>query len=173
MSTRPEPRRRLAARLHERSGVTLIELVISITIVGIAVTGTLLSINRSVRSSADPMVAHQALIIAEAYMEEILVNDYYDPDLGAGGGICPMAEVGGRDLYDNVCDYDALTDVGARDQDNNAIAGLGGYTITVSVETANANLGTLNGPAQVIRVDVNVTDGAVVDMTLSGYRTNY
>ncbi len=172
MSTRPEPRRCLAARLRETSGVTLIELIISITIVGIAVTGTLLSINRSVRSSADPLVAQQALVVAEAYLEEILLNDYYDPDLGAGGGICPANEAS-RDLYDNVCDYDLLVDVGARDQDNTAIPGLGGYTISVSVETANANLDTLNGNTEVIRVDVNVNDAAVVDFTLSGYRTNY
>ena len=144
MSTHPEQGRSLAARLRETSGVTLIELIISITIVGIAVTGTLLSINRSVRSSADPLVAQQALIVAGAYLEEILLNDYYDPDLGAVGGVCPAQEAS-RDLYDNVCDYHLLADVGARDQDNNAIPGLGGYTITVAVETANANLGALNG----------------------------
>ena len=172
MSTHPERRRNFAARLRETSGVTLIELIIAITIVGIAVTGTLLSINKSVRSSADPLVVQQGLIVAEAYLEEILLNDYYDPDLGAVGGVCPAKEAS-RDLYDNVCDYDSLTDVGARDQDNFAIPGLGGYTIAVAVETANANLDTLNGPTQVIRVDVNVTDGAVVDFTLSGYRTNY
>ncbi len=172
MSTHPELRRSLAARLAETSGVTLVELIISITIVGIAVTGTLLSINRSVRSSADPLVVHQALVVAEAYLEEILLNDYYDPDLGAVGGVCPAQEAS-RDLYDNVCDYDLLADVGARDQDNNALPGLGRYTITVTVETANANLDTLNGPTQVIRVDVNATDGAIVDFTLSGYRTNY
>ena len=68
--------------------LTLIDLIISITIVGIAVTGTLLSINRSVRSSADPLIAQQALIVAGAYLEEILLNDYYDPDLGALGGVC-------------------------------------------------------------------------------------
>ncbi len=172
MSTHPEPRRSLAARVSETSGFTLIELVISITIVGIAVTGTLLSINRSVRNSADPLVVQQALAVAGAYLEEILLMGYYDPDLGAGFGVCPAKELS-RDLYDNVCDYDTLTDVGARDQDNTAIPGLGGYTITVSVEAANANLGTLNGPTQVIRVDVNVNDGAIVDFTLSGYRTNY
>ncbi len=172
MSTHPERRRNLAARLRETSGVTLIELIIAITIVGIAVTGTLLSINKSVRNSADPLVVQQALAVAEAYMEEILLNPYYDPDLGAGGGVCPAVEAS-RDLYDNVCDYDLLSDVGARDQDNTAIPGLGGYTITVAVETANANLDTLNGPTQVIRVDVNVTDGVVVNFTLSGYRTNY
>ena len=92
MSTHPEPPRSPAARLREASGVTLIELVISITIVGIAVTGTLLSINRSVRSSADPLVVQQALVVAGAYLEEILVNDYYDPDLGAVGGVCPATE---------------------------------------------------------------------------------
>ncbi|MEE9280444.1 MAG: type II secretion system protein [Myxococcota bacterium] len=179
MPTSPEPRRRgacgarsWAAQLRDAAGATLIELVISIVIVAIAVTGTLLSINRTVRSSADPMIVKQALAVAEAYLEEVLLRDYYDPDLGAVGGICPLAEAS-RDLYDNICDYDLLDDSGARDQDGNAIAGLGSYRVRISVDAAGAALGGLAGSAQVVRVDVRVTNVGVVDITLSGYRTNY
>ena len=179
MSTSPEPRRRgasgargWAAQLCDTAGVTLIELVISISIVAIAATGTLLSINRTVRSSADPMIVKQALAVAEAYLEEVLLRDYYDPDLGAIGGICPANEAS-RDLYDNLCDYDLLDDSGARDQDGNAIAGLGDYRVRITVEDTGATLGALAGSAQVVRVDVRVTNSPVVDITLSGYRTNY
>ncbi len=159
-------------RLRDTGGVTLIELIISISIVAVAVTGTLLSINRTVRSSADPMVVRQALSIGEAYLEEILLKGYYDPDLGAAGGVCPAVEAS-RDLYDNICDYDLHSDAGARDQDNNAIAGLTSYQIDVAVETVTATLGALVGDPAVVRVDVTVASGAEVNFTLSGYRTNY
>lgn len=165
MRTSPE-------RLRDTSGVTLVELVLSIVIIGVTVTGTFLAINRTVRSSADPMIVKQALAIGEAYLEEILLKDYYDPDLGAGGGICPAVEAT-RDLYDNLCDYDTLDDSGAEDHDGNAIAGLESYRVRVSVETAGANLGALTGDTEVVRVDVRVTHSSVVDLTLSGYRTNF
>ena len=159
-------------RLRDTGGVTLIELVIAISIVAVTVTGTLLSINRTVRGSADPMVVRQALSIGEAYLEEILLRGYYDPDLGAAGGVCPAVEAS-RDLYDNICDYDGLSDAGARDQDNNAIAGLASYQVDVAVETATATLGALVGDPAVLRVDVTVASGAEVNFTLSGYRANY
>lgn len=164
--------RRARARARDRSGVTLVELVLSIVIIGVTVTGTLLAINRTVRSSADPMIVKQALAIGEAYLEEILLKDYYDPEQGAGAGICPAVEAS-RDLYDNLCDYDTLDDSGARDHEDNAIAGLEGYRVRVSVETAAATLGALTGDTEVVRVDVRVTHSDVVDLTLSGYRTNF
>ncbi len=160
------------ARLGDASGVTLIELVISISIVAIAVTGTLLSISRSVRSSADPLIVHQALAVGEAYLEEVLLKEYYDPNLGAGGGVCPMSEAS-RDLYDNLCDYDGLADAGARDQNNVAVVGLEGYNVAIAVEETTATLGALTGDPDVVRVDVTVSNGNVVNLTLSGYRTNY
>lgn len=166
MPTSPE-------RLRDTSGVTLVELVLSIVIISVTVTGTFLAINRTVRSSADPMIVKQALAIGEAYLEEILLKDYYDPDLGAGGGICPLVEPAGRPEYDNVCDYDTLDDSGAEDHDGNAITGLESYRVRVAVETAAANLGALTGDTEVVRVDVRVTHGSVVDLTLSGYRTNF
>ncbi len=172
MSTHPEPQRGLAARVRETSGVTLIELIIAITIVGIAVTGTLLSINRSVRSSADPLVVQQGLVVAEAYLEEILLKPYYDPDPNSAPGPCPAPEPNGRPEYNNVCDYHGLDDAGARDQDENAGADLALYRVRVVVDP-NATLGVLSGPADVIRADVRVTHPQGIDVTLSGYNANY
>jgi MSHA pilin protein MshD len=146
-------------------------MTLAITIIGIALTGTLLVMNQTTRHSADPMIFEQAGSIAEAYLEEVLLKSYYDPDTGAGGGICPAAEAT-RDLYDNVCDYNGLSDSGAKDQDGNAITGLGAYQVQVTVDTTAA-LNGLSGSTDVVRVDVRVSDGTLVDFTLSGYRTEY
>jgi MSHA pilin protein MshD len=150
-----------------RRGFTLIELVISIVVIGIALSGTLLVIDTVTAHSADPMLAQQALAIGEAHLEEISLRGYLDPD---DGNVCPAAEAS-RDLYDNVCDYDTLDDAGARDQDGNPIAGLDAYRVRVAVDQA-ATLGSLSGSAEVLRVDVRVTHPAGIDVTLSGYRTN-
>ena len=113
----------------------------------------------------------KALAIADAYLEEILLRAFYDPDLGAGGGSCPAAEAS-RPLFDNVCDYNGLDDLGARDQDGNAIAGLGAYRVRVSVDTTST-LNTLSGSSNVLRTDVRVTHPNQIDLSLSGYRARF
>jgi MSHA pilin protein MshD len=151
--------------------VTLVELTISIAVIGIALAGTLALVRRATVASADPLIQRQASAIAEAYLEEILLRPYYDPDLGAGAGACPAPEAS-RPLFDNVCDYAGLDDAGAHDQTGAAVAGLTPYRVRVSVDTA-ATLGSLSGPGSVLRVDVRVTHALPVDFTLSGYRASY
>jgi MSHA pilin protein MshD len=146
--------------------VTLVELVLSITIISIALVGVLLVMGQTTRHSADPMIEHQAVAIAEAYLEEILVKSYADPD---DSSICGTAE-GSRSLYDDVCDYNGLSDSGAADQFGVAVSGLENYTVAVSIDTS-ATLNDLSGSAQVLRADVHVTHSANVDITISGYRT--
>ncbi len=156
----------------DQSGVTLIELVITIVVISIAVTGTLVLIQRTILSSADPMIVRQAVGISEAYLEEIMLKSYYDPVLGAGAGPCPAPDPNDRPEYNNVCDYNGLDDDGARDQDENAVTDLARYRVQVTVDP-NATLGALSGPAEVIRADVRVTHPAGIDFTLSGYKANY
>jgi MSHA pilin protein MshD len=142
-----------------QAGATLIELVVSIVIVGIAAGGVLLAFHQTVRHSADPMVLHQAVAIGETYMEEILLKPVNDPD--ADGEAT-------RPQFDDVDDYNGLVNNGARDQDDQAILGLEAYTINVTVGTQ-----ALPGIANALRVDVQVTGPNEVDVTLSGYRTDY
>jgi MSHA pilin protein MshD len=60
-----------------------------------------------------------------------------------------------------------LVDVGARDQFGNAIAGLGQYTVSVTVGAGT--LGGIPGPS-VRRIDVSVQHPSGVTVLLSGYR---
>jgi MSHA pilin protein MshD len=152
-------------------GATLVEMVVSIVIIAIVVSGTLLLVQKVAVHSADPMIERQALAIAQAYLEEILLRPYWDPALGSGAGACP-APPGSRALYDNVCDYQGVDDAGARDQTGAAVAGLGAYRVRVAVDTAAA-LGDLSGSADVLRVDVRVTHPAAIDLMLSGFKARY
>lgn len=164
--SRPSPK-----TTHGRQrGFSLIEMVISITVVSISLTGTMMVMDSTLRGSADPMLRHQSVGIAETYLEEILLQSFIDPDLDPiTGPVCPTAEAS-RNLYDNVCDYNGLTDVGATDQNGTAITGLGGYTITVTVDTA-ASLNTLSGSSEVLRVDVSIAHPSLQTIVLSAYRT--
>jgi MSHA pilin protein MshD len=166
-----------ASAPRRRAGVSLFEMVIAIVVIGVALAGVLSVYVATTRRSADPMVQQQAQFVAEAYLEEILLKRFYDPDTGA---VCTGTTVGeSRGTYDNVCDFSGHADAVPRDQFGNDQFGnppsqLTGYSVSVAVDT-NPTLGTLNnvGAVRVVRVDVTVTGPNGVSITLSGYRTNY
>ena len=152
-----------------QSGVTLVESIVALVIIGTALAGTLQLMSFATAHSADPMVRSQAVAIAEAYLEEISLKSFFDPDLGPGPGPCPAPEAR-RDLYDNVCDYAGIDDPDPEDQNGNPVAGLAGFRVRVAVDSA-ATLGGLSGPVDLLRVDVRVNLGNATDLTLSSYRT--
>ncbi len=148
----------IASKKSGLSGFTLLELITTIVVIAVAAPTLMSVFSSTIQTSADPMFQHQALSIAEAYMEEILLKDF-----AIGPGTT-------RASFDDVRDYNGLTDVGARDQANNLIAGLNDYTVSVSV----ANDG-LNGiaAADSLRIDLTVSHALIDDILLSGYRVNY
>ncbi len=148
-------------RTHRQSGVTLIELIISIVVIAIAIGGVLGVLSQSVGRSADAMVMTQAVAVAEAYLEEITLKSFADPD-----GVDGEAN---RVDFDDVDDYDGLVDVGARDEFGVAIAALSRYTVRVQV-VSSAALTSVPG-ADAKRVDVRVTYAPNVTVTLSAYKT--
>lgn len=149
------------------SGFTLLEIIVTLVVVGIAATTLMSVFSSTVRTSADPMIQQQAVSIAEAYMEEISLMAFEDPQGGETGG----AEAGeSRPTYDDVRDYNGLIDNGAVDQNGNLITGLEGYTISVSV-SGNA----LNGIAasDSLLISITVNHAVIGNLVLSGYRVNY
>jgi len=148
---------------RQQCGFTLVELVLSIMVIGIALAGLVSVMNLTVFRSADPMLTEQAVAIAEAYMEEILVKDYNDPDGGAN-----VVEAS-RDLYDCVDDYAVITGEVPTDQDGNAMAGLGTYSVAVAVQAPAA----VTGEAMK-HVAVTVSHaGAGISYTLHGYKSDW
>ncbi len=56
---------------HRQSGISLIELIMFIIIIGVGVAGILTTFDVAVRGSADPLVRKQALAIAESLLLEV------------------------------------------------------------------------------------------------------
>lgn len=122
-------------------GATLVELVISIVIIGVGAVGVLSVIATQGRYSADPMIQQQAVAIAEAYLEEILPKSFAEPgDAQVCAASGPEAGEATRTSFDDVDDYHGLVNNGcsnpgggACDQFGGTIAGLESYRIDVVV----------------------------------------
>lgn len=151
---------RLATR---QRGVTLIELVVSIVVVSIAVGAILGVLSRNARHSADAMVLTQAATIAEAYLEEIELKPFADPD-GVSGETA-------RAQFDDVGDYNGLVDAGAVDEFGNAIASLSRYTVSVAVTPTSALPSVPSADAY--RIDVRVQNPPYANVVLTGYKTRW
>lgn len=162
---------RRAGRARQ-TGFTLIEVVMAILIIGSAFVG-ILSVSRfTTQHSADPMLQAQAIKIAQSYLEESLAKAFVDP---TSNTVCPTPPAS-RSAYDNVCDYNGLSDTGARDQLDNPIAALSDYNVAVTVKRdSSVTLNTINNISaiRVLRVDVVVTGPLSTTVALSGYSTNY
>lgn len=139
------------------AGFTLVELILFIIVISVAVVGVLSVMNVTVKSSADPMIRKQAAALADSILEEILLKAYVDPDGGAN-----LVEAG-RSTYDDVDDYNGLTQTAFTDLP----AALAGYTIGIMVATPAA----VNG-ITMKRITVTVAHGTE-SISMTGYRANY
>ena len=178
------------ARRHRpraEHGISLIELIVFIVIVGIAVAGVVGALSMATRASADPMIQKQALAIAEALLEEVQLQPftYCDPDdpqaataqsaaVGATG--CteagsvenlmaaettppygPEDRLSATNPYDNVNDYNSLPTMLGITDLTGAAIIPGLESYTAKVDVVNQALGTI--PA---------TDSLLITVTVDG-----
>jgi MSHA pilin protein MshD len=186
---------------RRQRGFTLIELIMFIVIVGVALAGVLTVFNVTTKSSADPMVRKQALAIAEALLEEVMLQPFTwcDPSdataatatsatigasactatvqgLGAGGS----ARIANTD---NVGDYAGVTLNPVTSADGaNAYSGYtGAITLTPEslgpsgsqISSAACASATDCGAMNVLRISVTVSRSGTDSITVEGYRTRH
>ena len=175
-------------------GVTLVETIMFIVIVGIAAGGILMVFANTSRASADPLIRKQALAIAESLMEELrqMPFTFCDPDdanattaaNAAGCATTPeaMGPEAGETRYavltpfDNVNDYNGFAlpgpgcPAGICDITGAAIAGLGAYSAAVAVTPL-----VFGGiaAADALQITVTVTGPGNIVVTLDGIRTRH
>ncbi len=180
--TRPVPRR--------QRGLSLVELLVFIVVVGVAVTGVVSVYSLNARASVDPAIRKQAMAVAESLLDEVLSKahtycDLDDPnaDTAANAGACAIPEAMGPEAaqgetrysatnpFDNVNDYNGFAMAGINDINGAPVAGLGDYSATVQVQPAGAFNGIPAG--ETLLVTVTVTAPGNQTISLSGYRTRY
>ena len=128
--------------INRQDGLTIIELVMFMVIMGVAAAGIIGVLNLGTKSSADPLRRKQAMLIAEAYMEEVQLAPFTictsdDPAVGTAtvrADCATPAEVGTRAAgasrpYTNVAEYATILNtpqntfaVGGVDRDVNGRA---------------------------------------------------
>ncbi|HMM78076.1 MAG TPA: type II secretion system protein [Gammaproteobacteria bacterium] len=180
---------------RDQRGVTFIELIAATVIVAVASLGLMLAVGGAVGRSADPMIETQATAIARAYLEEVSLAGFcdpeYDPDgdpatgcrqecvaspCASGCGGAAFAAETDRAHYDDVCDYDGLADTGARDRRGVALAELAAYTVRVGVRDSGVTLGApalASDAGRAVRIEISVEHaGLAAPIRMSAWRAN-
>jgi len=174
--------------MHRRApGLTLIELLLFVAVVGIALAAMLRVFVTATAASADPLIRRQQLAIAESLLREVqlMPMTWCDPDdaqveAANGTADCTVAESPGPEPgetrsgpapFDNVNDYDGFAMAGIRDFGNAPVAGLGGYTARVAV--APAALDSLPASGEALKITVTITGPDASTLALQGWRTRY
>lgn len=167
--TRTVPSRR-------QRGMTLIELIVFIVVVSVGLAGVLSVFNVVVKSSADPLIAKQALAVAEAMLEEITLKSFCDPstlDISTMPATCGAHETEGgvRESFDDVYDYQGYARTGIRHlrSDAEILPGLASYAVSVTLTPNTAPTTALDR----YQIDVTVTDPSGQNISLTGYRYHY
>lgn len=183
-------------------GLTLIELVMFIVIVGVALGGVLAVLRFTTAQSADPVRRKQALMIAEGLLEEVELakftfcdpsSDNADSATSAAGCTVPEAfgqaspEPAGPRPYDNVNDYVPAANTATAAFDVNGVLAdangnpmnVSGYTarLTITSEALGAGAGMIgaagtSADTDVLRIRVEVSYDGQ-SLALDGYRTRY
>lgn len=185
-----------ALRTAKQAGLTIVELIMFIVIVGVGIAGILAVLNVTVKSSADPMIRKHMLAIAEALLEEVqmLPFTYCDPDdanaatAASTAGCASVVEdrgpeggevrVSTTDPFDNVNDYwvsggmslpSAISDI------SGTFSAPSGYDAKIEIVAEVLNdIASTSAPAtmEALRIAVTVTR-AGESLTLEGYRTRH
>lgn len=142
-------------------GMTLIELVIAMLILGVGLAGVMLAYSTVTRGASDPVVHKQLLAVAEALLEEIQLKPYAATANAAPAGCA-------RNTWNDLLDYHGYATTNqVCTLDGTPINTLTGYSVSVSVTAA-----TLGGISAARRIDVTVRRGNE-RITLTGWRVDY
>ena len=153
----------MSNRFRRNAGVTLVELIVALVIMGVALAGMVAVYTATTRSSVDPVIVQQMQAIADNMMEEILMKPFTPLDPAAPAG-------GARINFDCVMDYNGYATTGIQDVEGNAIPGLQRYSVAVVVKPIALTGVAAN--ADSLRVVVTVSMAGADPVVLTGWRTN-
>ncbi len=128
-----------------RNGLTLIEVVVILAVAGIVLLALALGLHEHARLLQDKLHLQWANLIAEDLMLEIRSRSFTDPQTPATFG---PEESPPRANFDDVDDYDGLSDSPPRTIEGAPLTNYDDFTVTAAVENVNpGDLDTETPPA--------------------------
>ncbi|SFV05076.1 type II secretion system protein [Pseudoduganella namucuonensis] len=150
---------------RRQQGVTLVELIIAMVIIGISVAGVVQVFNLNTVASADPMITKQMRAVAESLMEEIQHQQFdAQANTGAAAGCA-------RDTFNDVRDYHGYTQANVCDIGGVSL-GLSGMGVSVTVTNAATSLFPGVPAGSALQIQITVTQGTQ-SFKLLGWRTDF
>jgi MSHA pilin protein MshD len=170
----------------QQKGVTLVELVISIVVLSIAMIALMNAFSVSMSSSADPLWRNKTMKLAQLYLDEIL-SKAYDHSTPLGGipfvttpactGLGPDAGETSRADFNDVDDYDGLTESPPVSLDGTLDSSYASYSVSIAVACAGTDVSALNATgvsnAQAKKISVTITAPNQSPITFAVYRGNF
>ena len=149
-------------RQPRRRGLTIVEVVISVMIVGLVMVSAMDSVGQILRGRQQTADAVRAKALAQQLMTEIL-RDAYEDDTSPVFGPESGESGGSRADWDDVDDYDGWSQSPPEDHDGNTLPNLSGWQRDVVVEFVDpADPASVSGTDQgVKRVTVSVSRNGV------------
>lgn len=151
-----------------QAGVTLVELVITIVVVGIALSALISALTTGITNSTIPLWESKALTLSQAYLDEISAMRFDDQTPVGGGEVdagvspCSLSTEGqSRASFDDVDDYNGVSDTPPILIDSTIdMAEYASYQVDVFVVCAGSELGlSTNNLAKRITVTVQTPTG--------------
>lgn len=172
----------IAKNIHQQSGYSLIELIITVVLTSIVIIVFYQVFAFNQRQSTSPVLQVKAAELAQAYLEEISLRKYDENSPAGNGQRCNSpsapacsATLGSngetRQFYDDVDDYNGLTESPPRDAFDNIRTGFNNFTTTITVTYAGTDFGLNAQDAKRIQVTIDSPEGD--QFTFSQYRGNF
>lgn len=152
-------------RQHSR-GFSLIESVITIVVLGVALTAVGRGLYNRIGHSSDTLWEVRALQLGQSYLDDALSLAYQE-NSPIGGGAVGNCVIGGREngennrsRYDDVDDYNGLSEQGSF-LDNSVQTDYSQYQVSMTVSCANAS-GGASLSSKLVQVQVSGPAGLQV-----------
>lgn len=165
---------------HRQKGVTLVELIITIVIIGIAMSALVSALTTGISRSAQPMLEGKALELSQAYLDEIQAMRFDDQSAIGGGSVlaasnpCTISnESQSRTMFDDVDDYHGVNDSPpVLIESSIDMSAYANYQVLISVACAGTELGlAANELVKRINVTVVLPSGESRDVAI--YKGNF
>lgn len=162
---------------QSQKGVTLIEMVIAIVILGIALSALISSLSSGISQSATPLWESRSLELTQAYLDEILAMKFDGTQPLGGGvvsGVCAISSDGqSRANYDDVDDYDGLNDSPPQLIETSLdMSTYSDFSVLVSVSCSGTEL-NLSDDAYAKRIVVTVNVPGGQSRSVAVYKGNF